>query len=106
MVPPPLSLFAYFSEGAEAGHLPRNRFVATLTLAGSRGKVVVLEKLRISSPDLKKFQGGEHRSSRLAAIFLLRRRARPEERFFSGTSQLFLEKNVNFWFAWTLSFFL
>ena len=42
------------SEGVEAGDLCRNMFNATLTIFGSRGKVVVLEKLRIPSPGPKK----------------------------------------------------
>ena len=51
--------------------MPRNMFIATLTLFGSRGKVVALEKLRISSPRPKKCQGGEHRSNRRATFFSL-----------------------------------
>ena len=64
-----LVVFLCQREGAEAGDLCRNMFNATLTLFGSRGKVVALQKLRISSPNTKKCQGGKHRSNRLAALF-------------------------------------
>jgi len=65
-------------EGAEAGDLPRNMFIARYTLFGSWGKVVALEKLIYFSPGPKKCVGGEHRSNRLAAIDWVPRRARPE----------------------------
>ena len=45
-------------EGVEAGDLCRNMFIATCPLFGSRGKVVALEKLRISSPGPKKWSSG------------------------------------------------
>ena len=64
--------------GAEAGDLPRNRFIVTGTLFGCRSKVEALEKLRILSPGPKKCTDGKHQSDRLAAIFLVPRRARPE----------------------------
>ena len=41
---------------------------------------MALEKLRISSPGPKIGSSGEHRSNRLAAFFLVPRRARPEKR--------------------------
>ena len=75
-------LFTEIFEGGQAGDLPRNRFLCTLTLFGSRGKVVALEKLRIPSPNTKKCQGAEHRSNRLAAICLVTRWARPEKKTF------------------------
>ena len=60
-------------EGVQAGlQLPRNRFICTPALSGSRGKVVALEQLRIPSPGPKKCGGAGHRFNRLAEIFWYR----------------------------------
>ena len=84
-------------EGAEAGDLPRNRFIATPILFGSRGKVVALEKLRILSPGPKKCGGGEHPSNQLAVSFLVPRRALPEAKNKFLAKVNYSQKNVNFW---------
>ena len=84
-------------EVAEVGDLLRNRFVATPSLFGSRGKVVralAFEILQISSPGPKMRQVGGQRSNRRAAFFLVPKRAPSRVPFFFGKSQLFSQKRL------------
>ena len=91
-------------EGAKAGALPGDRFVASPILFGSLDKVVAPKQLRISSTSPKAYGGGEHRSDLLAAIFCYQGGPVQRGQTKSCKNQLFSEKQINFWFASPPSF--
>ena len=52
-----------FEEGVQSGDSPRNRLICTGTFFGARSTGAALEKLRMSSPNTKRFTRAEHRWS-------------------------------------------